>query len=99
MELTPPYYVLSFIRNHSLPETADVMLTPLSRLLGVSSDEQPGFLGMEPIKISSSAVTKTYWQDLESIRFWKMNEEHLANYDENRKAFFGHYRLEISKQE
>lgn len=40
------------------------------------ASEQPGFLGVESAR-EEVGITVSYWSDLESIKAWKANIEHL----------------------
>ena len=90
MKLTPPYYIVAFKRKDGSC-TDDISAKDfLSRL---SEKKLPGLLAIENNK------AETYWQDLESIRYWKMNEQYLLGEDGVKEHFYGQYELEISKQE
>ena len=40
------------------------------------AEQQPGFLGVESAR-EDVGITVSYWADLESIKHWKANSEHL----------------------
>jgi heme-degrading monooxygenase HmoA len=40
------------------------------------AEQQPGFLGVEAAR-ADVGITVSYWADLESIKHWKANSEHL----------------------
>jgi len=44
-------------------------------------------------------VTVSYWRDLESIRAWKANVEHLAAQEQGRKTWYRQYKTRICKVE
>ena len=39
-------------------------------------EQQPGFLGVESAR-ENVGITISYWADLESIKAWKENAEHI----------------------
>ena len=94
MKPRPPYYILSF--NRKKPESDEGLVSTNVILSNLDREQQPGFLGVDENSIDDSSV-KTFWQDLESIRFFKMNEAHLANNDHLRRDFYGQYDLDITK--
>ena len=47
--------------------------------------QQEGFLGYESAT-EGTGITVSYWKDLESIRKWKMNTEHLFAQEKGRAA-------------
>ena len=56
--------------------------------------EQEGFLGIESAR-ENLGITVSYWKDLESIKKWKMNEEHLAAQNKGREIWYNNYKVRI----
>jgi len=70
----PPYYAVIFTSyrtdgDNGYGEMADRMVELASK--------QPGFLGIESAR-ESVGITVSYWTDLESIKLWKQNTEHIV---------------------
>ena len=91
----PPYYAVIFssIRTEvdsGYGETADRMVE--------LAHEQPGFLGVESAR-NEVGVTVSYWKDLESIKNWKANTEHLAAQQSGIKNWYAQYVTRIAKVE
>jgi heme-degrading monooxygenase HmoA len=91
----PPYYAVIFtsIRNEgddNYAETADRMAE--------LAKQQPGYLGIESAR-NEIGVTVSYWKDLESIRSWKMNTEHLFAQKKGREEFYAAFKVRIAKVE
>ncbi|MDR7119604.1 antibiotic biosynthesis monooxygenase [Rheinheimera soli] len=91
----PPYYAVIFTSlrtdgNHGYAEMADKMVA----LAAV----QPGFLGIESAK-EGSGITVSYWTDLESIRQWKSNTEHLAAQKLGHEKWYSSFKTRIAKVE
>jgi len=91
----PPYYAVIFtsLRTEETAgygETADKMVELASK--------QPGFLGVESAR-GSVGITVSYWKDLESIRLWKRNTEHLHAQQEGKSTWYKEFKTRISKVE
>lgn len=91
----PPYYAVVFTSHRTegdrgYRETASRMADLASR--------QVGFLGMESAK-DDIGITVSYWLDLDSIRQWKANIEHLEAQRLGRKQWYSSFKIRISKVE
>jgi heme-degrading monooxygenase HmoA len=91
----PPYYAVIFTSistddNAGYDEMAQKMVALAAR--------QPGFLGVESAR-ESVGITVSYWSDLESIRSWKANAEHLEAQRRGREQWYSGYKTRISKVE
>lgn len=60
--------------------------------------QQDGFLGIESAR-SEVGITVSYWKDLESIKKWKQNSEHLQAQLKGRSDWYSHYKTRIAKVE
>lgn len=91
----PPYYAVVFtsIRKNDDPDY-DVMSTRMVELAKL----QPGYLGHESAR-NEIGITVSYWKDLDSIRNWKMNSEHLLAQKKGREKFYANYKVRIAKVE
>jgi heme-degrading monooxygenase HmoA len=56
--------------------------------------QQDGFLGMESAR-EEIGITISYWRELESIRKWKMNAEHLEAQEKGRTVWYKNYKTRI----
>jgi heme-degrading monooxygenase HmoA len=91
----PPYYAVIFTSlrtdgDHGYAEMADKMVA----LAAV----QPGFLGIESAR-ESLGITVSYWADLESIRQWKSNAEHLVAQKLGHEKWYSSFKTRIAKVE
>ncbi len=87
----PPYYAVIFTserteEDNGYSETSDRMVELAS--------QQEGFLGMESAK-ENIGITVSYWKDLESIKKWKMNSEHLIAQNTGKKTWYKNYTTRI----
>jgi len=90
-----PYYAVIFtsVQTENIggyAEMADSMET--------LAKQQPGFLGIESAR-NDIGITVSYWQDLESIKNWKANWEHLEAQKMGRKQWYSYYKVRICKVE
>jgi len=60
--------------------------------------QQSGFLGIESAR-EELGITVSYWSDLESIRNWKTNAEHLQAQRLGREQWYASFKVRISKVE
>jgi len=91
----PPYYAVIFtsIRtkgDHGYSETA-------ARMVELAK-QQSGFLGIESAR-EDLGITVSYWTDIESIKNWKTNTEHLEAQNTGRKRWYSAFKVRISKIE
>ena len=56
---------------------------------------QPGYLGRESAR-DEIGITVSYWKDLESIKNWKMNAEHLQAQRQGREKWYSNYKTRVS---
>jgi heme-degrading monooxygenase HmoA len=59
---------------------------------------QPGFLGVESAR-EGVGITVSYWADLESIRAWKANAEHLVAQKLGHQKWYAAFTTRIAKVE
>jgi heme-degrading monooxygenase HmoA len=91
----PPYFAVIFTStradgDHGYGETADRMVE--------LAQQQPGFLGIESAR-EDVGITVSYWRDLDSIKHWKANAEHLDAQKKGRKSWYDSFKVRISKVE
>lgn len=91
----PPYYAVIFT---SIRNTGDDNYSEMADRMAELAKQQPGYLGIESAR-SEIGVTVSYWKDLESIRNWKMNSEHLFAQKKGRETFYTTYKVRIAKVE
>lgn len=91
----PPYYAVIFTSlrtdvDEGYGETAVHMLELAA--------QQPGFLGVESAR-EDVGITVSYWSDLESIKQWKQQADHLIAQDKGRDIWYKAYKTRIVKVE
>lgn len=88
----PPYYAVIFsnIRteiNEGYGQTAEEMVHLAMK--------QPGFLGHESVR-DGLGITISYWENLEAIKNWKMNSDHLTAQKLGREKWYKAYKTRIA---
>lgn len=88
----PPYYAVIFSNLQSndhegYAETA-------ARMVELATD-QPGFLGIESVR-EELGITVSYWRDLDSIRRWKAEAEHLQAQKMGRQKWYTAYKTRVA---
>ncbi len=91
----PPYYAVIFTSHkrkgaHGYENTA-------TRMIELAA-QQPGFLGTESAR-TSVGITVSYWADLESIKAWKENAEHIIAQEKGKELWYSEYKTRIAKVE
>ena len=91
----PPYYAVIFTSLKT--EEDDGYNAMADRMVDLAA-LQPGFLGVESAR-ESLGITVSYWSDLESIKNWKTNTEHLEAQRLGRDRWYSSYKTRIAKVE
>ena len=92
----PPYYAVIFTSVRAGEDDEAYGVTS-ARMMALAA-EQPGFLGVESAR-EAVGITVSYWADLESIRAWKREAEHLEAQRRGRQGWYARYRLRIARVE
>ncbi|MFE1596993.1 antibiotic biosynthesis monooxygenase family protein [Nocardia sp. NPDC058705] len=58
-----------------------------------------GYLGMEFARDAGCGITVSYWRDLDALRSWRENIEHVAAQHLGREQFYLGYRARICRVE
>ncbi len=91
----PPYYAVIFTSHKR--EDAQGYGKTAARMIELAQ-QQPGFLGAESAR-TSVGITVSYWKDLESIKAWKQNAEHIIAQEKGRELWYSEYKTRIAKVE
>ncbi|MFC9966771.1 antibiotic biosynthesis monooxygenase family protein [Nocardia ignorata] len=99
---------LPFVRGTSPPYVAAILTTALSddpvdlagyeeaaaRMADLAT-KIDGYLGMEFARDEHCGITVSYWRDLDALRNWRENIEHVAAQRDGRERFYLGYRARI----
>jgi heme-degrading monooxygenase HmoA len=91
----PPYYAVIFTSLRT--EVEDGYSAMAEKMVELAAF-QPGFLGVESA-YEGLGITVSYWADLESIKSWKANSEHLEAQQLGRDRWYSSYKTRIAKVE
>lgn len=70
----------------------------MAELMENLAKQQSGFLGIESAR-NEIGITVSYWQNLESIKNWKANLDHLTAQKKGRQQWYSYYKVRICKVE
>ena len=88
----PPYFAVIF-SSHQGDDLEGYDETAM-RMLELAA-QQPGYLGVESAR-EGLGLTISYWKDLESIKRWKANAEHLQAQKNGRERWYSAYKTRIA---
>ena len=91
----PPYYAVIFT---SLRTDGDNGYAAMAERMERLAAGSPGFLGMESAR-GEAGLTICYWTDLDAIRSWKRQVEHLEAQRLGRESWYSAYRVRIARVE
>ncbi len=91
----PPYYAVIFT---SLRTEGDAGYGAMATRMDELAREQPGYLGIESAR-SDVGITVSYWRDLESVRAWKQQLEHLDAQRRGRSEWYEAYTVRVCRVE
>ena len=92
---SPPYFAVIFT---SLRTEGDQGYSAMAQRMEEFAREQPGFLGMESAR-DGLGITVSYWDNLESIRTWKQQTDHLMAQKLGKEQWYSDYKIRICRVE
>lgn len=91
--MRPPYYAVIFT---SLRTTKDEGYEVTATKMLELASQQCGYLGVETVRSANGeGITVSYWRDLESIRNWKIQSEHLLAQKKGKDVWYRSYKVRI----
>ena len=91
----PPYYAVIF---SSIKSEKDDGYNEMGIKMERLAKQQSGFLGMESAR-EQLGITVSYWENLEAIRQWKSNVDHIEAQQKGRSTWYKEYKVRIAKVE
>jgi len=91
----PPYFAVIFT---SLRTEGDNGYGAMAQKMVELASKQSGFLGVESAR-EEVGITVSYWSDLESIKNWKANIEHLEAQRLGHEKWYASFKTRIAKVE
>lgn len=89
------YYAVIFTSKRT---EGDHGYADMSQLMDALSKQQEGYLGMESAR-NEVGITVSYWKELESIKNWKQQTDHLMAQRQGRSDWYSWYKVRICKVE
>ncbi|MDT0558181.1 antibiotic biosynthesis monooxygenase [Ichthyenterobacterium sp. W332] len=90
-----PYYAVIFTSKQAGSTEG---YSKMSEEMEELAKQQKGYLGIESAK-SQLGITISYWENLESIRNWKEQSDHLIAQQKGRSDWYSWYHVRICKVE
>ena len=90
-----PYYAVVFTSERT---EGDNGYAEMSKRMVELASQQPGFLGVETAR-EDVGITVSYWSDLESIKNWKANVEHLEAQRMGHQKWYAGFKVRVAKVE
>ncbi len=91
----PPYYAVIFTSQRTSIDEGYYKVA--NRMVDLAK-EQHGFLGYESAR-EEIGITISYWKNLESIKNWKKNVEHISAQKDGKSKWYKSYKVRICKVE
>ncbi len=91
----PPYYAVGFSSTRT---EGDNGYSVMAKKMVELAKQQEGFLGVESAR-NELGITVSYWQDLNSIRKWKENTEHIIARKKGRNEWYKNFKVRIARVE
>jgi heme-degrading monooxygenase HmoA len=92
----PPYYAVIFTSLRTEGDAAGYR--EMAARMDELSRYQPGYLGIDSAR-SEVGITVSYWRDLESVRGWKQQMEHLEAQQRGRAQWYEAYTVRVCRVE
>jgi len=90
-----PYYAVVFTST----QTKNIEgYSEMAEQMETLAKKQEGFLGVDSAR-NEIGITVSYWENLEAIKNWKQNSEHLFAEQKGRTNWYSWYKVRISKVE
>lgn len=90
-----PYYAVIFTSTQSDYTEG---YTEMSNQMETLAKQQEGFLGIESAR-NEVGITVSYWENLEAIKNWKQQTDHLIAQQKGRENWYSWYNVRICKVE
>ena len=89
---TPPYYAVIF--SNLRTDIAEAY-GEMAHLMVQQAEQQPEYLGHESVR-NGLGITISYWENLEAIKNWKANTDHLVAQKFGREKWYSAYKTRIA---
>ncbi len=90
-----PYYAVIFTSTRT---EGDNGYNEMAELMEKLAKQQEGFLRIDSAR-SEVGITVSYWRNLDDIKNWKQQTDHILAQQEGRKNWYSWYNVRICKVE
>lgn len=90
-----PYYAVIFTSKRT---EGDNGYAEMSELMERLARKQKGFIGIDSAR-NDIGITVSYWKNLESIKNWKQQTDHVLAQKKGRTDWYSWYNVRICKVE
>ncbi|WP_283636359.1 antibiotic biosynthesis monooxygenase family protein [Aquaticitalea lipolytica] len=90
-----PYYAVIFTSKRT---EGDNGYAEMSQLMDSLVKKQKGFIGVDSAR-NDIGITVSYWKNLEAIKNWKQQTDHLMAQKKGRTDWYSWYNVKICKVE
>ena len=90
-----PYYAVIFTSTRT---EGDDGYNEMSQLMETLAKKQSGFINVDSAR-NKLGITVSYWKDLDSIKGWKEQSDHLLAQKKGRNEWYNWYNVRICKVE
>lgn len=90
-----PYYAVIFTSKRT---EGDNGYAEMSQLMDSLAKKQKGFIGVDSAR-NDIGITVSYWKNLEAIKNWKQQTDHLMAQKKGRTDWYSWYNVRICKVE
>jgi len=91
----PPYFAVIFTSTRT--DGGDGYSQMADKMVELAA-KQEGFLGVESAR-EEIGITVSYWKDLDSIKNWKNNVDHLEAQEKGKTDWYALFKVRIAKVE
>jgi heme-degrading monooxygenase HmoA len=91
----PPYFAVIFTSTRT---DGDGGYSQMADKMVELAAKQEGFLGIESAR-EEIGITVSYWKDLDSIKNWKNNVDHLEAQEKGKMDWYASFKVRIAKVE
>lgn len=91
----PPYFAVIFTSTRT---DGDDGYSQMADKMVELAAKQEGFLGVESAR-EEIGITVSYWKDLDSIKNWKNNVDHLMAQEKGKMDWYASFKVRIAKVE
>ncbi len=94
-EFDKPYYAVIFTSERT---EADEGYAQMNEKMNKLAAKQPGFIGFESAR-ETIGISVSYWSDLDSLKQWKKNSEHMLAQKKGREVWYKYYKVRVCRVE